>query len=505
MGKWFARVLGVLGLIAGLLLAAFLGWNWLSARRAAAHGRVLASLESNDPHLLLAEANRLYWLFNSSKAQPFYAKAERLFTERGDPRNALYAGIGRIRGQAETMSFVDISAYLAEQLKRPLVQNDSELRLWCLAAKGYTDLEIDAATATKVWEQARDLAHELGESEWESRASGELGILAFLAGDASKAVRLVGKAVFNARTSGDVGAEVRYLSIIGHGLNELKRYDEAVAFFDRALRRAGSIKDLGFPFMAYEGKANALAGLNRGSEARQLLTQALAEARRQEKRGHETQLLIHLGQLSVRLNDVPRAIEYLETAGALGRDLRFYRMVAQCMHELAAIYRDAGDLAKAEARLTEGIEASRQVGDRFFLPRDLSALADLKARQGHVSEADALYEEAEDVVDGLIINSPGPYTTSSMAGAMGEIYVGHFALAVEREKDVKKAFQIVERVRGRTAADALRSRTARAAAQVTSEDSQQQALIATLQLSLMRASAAADRKQLLESLFEAVT
>ncbi len=72
------------------------------------------SLKSHDPHHLLAEANRLYWLFNSSKAQPLYAEAERRFAQAGDQRNALYASVGRIRGQAGTMSFVDISAYLQQ-------------------------------------------------------------------------------------------------------------------------------------------------------------------------------------------------------------------------------------------------------------------------------------------------------------------------------------------------------------------------------------------------------
>ena len=42
---------------------------------------------STDPQVLLAEANRLYWLNNGPKAAPLYAKAESLFASRGDPRN----------------------------------------------------------------------------------------------------------------------------------------------------------------------------------------------------------------------------------------------------------------------------------------------------------------------------------------------------------------------------------------------------------------------------------
>jgi len=34
---------------------------------------------STDPQLLLAEADRFYWLYNGTKAAPLYARAERLF------------------------------------------------------------------------------------------------------------------------------------------------------------------------------------------------------------------------------------------------------------------------------------------------------------------------------------------------------------------------------------------------------------------------------------------
>jgi len=98
---------------------------------------------SKNPEILLAEANRLAWLFNSPKAGPLYIRAEQLFKERGDTRNEIYARVGRIRAQAETMSWVDVSQMLAQQLNIPVVKNDPGLRLWCLAAKGYTDLEIN--------------------------------------------------------------------------------------------------------------------------------------------------------------------------------------------------------------------------------------------------------------------------------------------------------------------------------------------------------------------------
>jgi hypothetical protein len=106
---------------------------------------------STDPQALLAEANHLYWLNNGPKAAPFFAKAETLFGAQGDARNELYARVGHLRSEAETMSFVELSRILDEQIHKPIVQNDPRLRLWCLLAKGYTDIEIDYRASKRDW------------------------------------------------------------------------------------------------------------------------------------------------------------------------------------------------------------------------------------------------------------------------------------------------------------------------------------------------------------------
>lgn len=91
---------------------------------------------SKNPETLLEEANRLTWLFNWPKAEPLYLKAEELFKERGDNRNEIYARVGRIRAQAETMSWVDVSEMLGRELEIPVVRDDPRLRLWCLRQRG---------------------------------------------------------------------------------------------------------------------------------------------------------------------------------------------------------------------------------------------------------------------------------------------------------------------------------------------------------------------------------
>ena len=411
-----------------------------------AYGGLEHPESSTDPQVLLAEANRLYWLNNGPKAAPLYAKAESLFASRDDVRNELYAKIGRLRSEAETMSFVDLSRILNDQLQNPIMRNDPRLRLWCLAAKGYTDIEIDYQAEKQDWLQAQQIAKELGDDRWSTRASGELGIIAFLEGNSTRAAKLLGGALVSTMANGDKGGQIRFLEMLGNGMEEVNRHSEALMFFDRAIKLAESDKDSGLPFMAYEGKAQALVALGRRDEAKRVLDDALIEARAQRKQGHQAQLLIILGRLSAQNENKQEAIADLERAGQLAAQVRFYRMEADAMFGLAKLYRDSGDLATADARATQGLVASQQVGDRYYVPRNLTiCLADLKAQRGRTAEAKALYEHAEDVIDGML-GGDDSYWNSSIAAAMSQTYLQHFEL-VAKEADTASAFQILERIR----------------------------------------------------------
>ena len=314
---------------------------------------------STNPQVLLEEANRLYWLNNGPKAAPLYAKAESLFAIRGDARNELYAKIGRLRSEAETMSFVDLSRFLHDQLQNPIMRNDPPLRLWCLAAKGYTDIEIDYQSEKQDWLEAQQIAKSLGDNRWATRAAGELGIIAFLEGNSVRAAKLLGGALVSTMASGDQGGQIRFLEMLGNGMEEVNRHTEALMFFDRAISLAKSDKDSGLPFMAYEGKAQVLVALGRKDEAKRVIGDALVEARAQQKQGHQAQLLIILGRLAAQNGNKQEASADLEWAGQLAAQVRFYRMEADAMFELAKLYRDSGDLTKADDRATQGLAASQ--------------------------------------------------------------------------------------------------------------------------------------------------
>lgn len=495
--------------MAALVGAILIGW-----RSYAFFGRRYATAQTrpagykDDPDILLSTnaplvldaADHFYWLNNGPAAAPLYARAEKLFSQNGEKRNELHARIGRLRSDAGSISFVDLSRYLGEELATPVLKQDKELRLWCLIAKGYTDIEIDYRATKRDWLEARDLAKTLGQNHWVTRANGELGLVAFLEGNPGHAARLLGGALLSTMASGDVGGQIRFLELLGRGFEEVNRHAEAMRFFDRAIKLADRETDSGLPFMAYEGKAQTLVALGRPNDAKAVLENALAKARAQQKRGHEAALLILLGTVAETTGDKTQAIQYLEQAGHFATSVQFYRMEADAMFELAKLYRDSGDLVTADSRATQGLAASQRVGDRYYLPRNLTILADLKARRGRTTEANALYEQAEDVIEGMLISVDEPYWNSSVAAAMSQTYLQHFELAA-RTNDAVNAFRILERVRGRTLAWALKDKKAFP----TSESQQTIALeteIADIQSQLMQTNDRGKREQLLDQLVE---
>jgi CHAT domain-containing protein len=456
--------------------------------------------ESSDPQALLGIADHFYWLNNGPAAAPLYARAENLFSDRGDARNELHAKVGRLRSEAETMSFVDLSRFLNEQLQNPIVQSDKKLRLWCLIAKGYTDIEIDYRATKRDWLEAQEIANALGEKQWANRASGELGLIAFLEGNPGRAARLLGSALLSTMVSGDTAGQIRFLELIGRGFDEVNRHSEALRFFDRAIKLADADKDSGLPFLAYEGKARTLDAMGKTTEAKAVLDDALGKARSQEKRGHEAELLILLGKLASQTGNMSQAITDLESAAQFAKRAELLRMEADAMFELATLYRDAGDLRTAEERASDGLEASQRVGDRYYVPRNLTILADLKARRGRVSEANTLYEQAEDVIESMLVTVDEPYWNSSVAASMSQTYLQHFELVV-KSGDAPGAFHVLERVRGRTLAWALEDRKAFS----TAESGQTTSLetdLAALQVQLMQTNNTEKRDQLMDKLVE---
>src|SRR6266705_2593583 len=270
---------------------------------------------ADDPDALMKKALQLGDLYNWADAAPLFTQAEQLYAARSDNRNALHAHLGRIRSTMEQLSLPEVSEELGAALdKNPLLQSDKELRLFCLMVLGDIDGEIDAAPMRRDWEAALKLAQALGDKKLENRASGELGFALFLEGDMTSARQKVAGALMGAMMSGDTGAQIRYLAAVGHAYVQLGSYDDALGYFDKALKIAAANPDSGYQFVVNEGRLQAFRGMGKLDAAEQLANEIITQARSRQKHVKETQALITAGTVENAKGDEAKAIEDFQTA-----------------------------------------------------------------------------------------------------------------------------------------------------------------------------------------------
>lgn len=460
-----------------------------------------AQRASSDLDARLAEADRLAWLTNWYDALPIYTEVEQAATKAGNRRDAMYAKFGRLRGQMQILPLPDISEQIATDLETSLAKQDRRLRLRGLTVKGDVDLEWDVLAAERDWREVQRLARELGDAGWENRANGELGMVAFLKGNTAEATRLVQQAYQTAEKSGDVGGQLRYMGTIAEGLRLAGYAPLALGYVDRALKFASEHPETGFPFVAYSSKVQTLLALKQPDEAERFAKTAIAEAKAGDRRIKEIELSMMLAQIAEKRGHPEQAITYLEQAVETAKTGRVQRLLAEAETSLADAYRARGDLARALQYATAAVTNTTAAGSRFTLPERLRVVAETYAAQGRVAEANRVYDQAADVVEGIMVNVPSREAQARLVGVTSQIYEGHFRLVVDRLNDPAKAYDIIERARGRAAADVLRTLPADEPAAAAAADSQDRA-IARLQLRLMRAQAPAERRRLLDQLWE---
>lgn len=461
-----------------------------------------AFAQTADAQKLLAEADRLAWLTNWYNALPIYAEVERAATKNGNRRDALYAKFGRLRGQMQTLPLPDVSEQIATDLESPAAKRDPRLRLRGLTVKGDIDLEWDVQAAQLDWQAVRQLAKELGDKGWESRANGELGIVAFLKGNTGAATTLVQQAYQAAEKSGDVGGQLRYMGTIANGLLLAGYAPLAMGYVDRALKFANEHPETGFPFVVYSTKVLTHLALQQPDEAERFAKTAMAEARAGDRRIKEIELSLMLAQIAEKRDRPEQVITHLEQAVATARTGRVQRLLAEAESKLAEAHRAQGNLSQALRYASAAVADTTAAGSRFTLPGRLRVLAEIHAAQGRVADASRVYNQAVDIIEGIMVNVPSREAQARLVGVMSELYAGHFRLVADRLNDPVKAYDIIERARGRAAADVLRTLPADnpGDSQIVADQAR---AISRLQLRLMRAQAPSERRRLLDQLWEA--
>jgi CHAT domain-containing protein len=416
------------------------------------------SAQQPQPKELLAHALHLADLYNWDDAGPAFAEAEHLFVDAGDQRDALYAKLGRIRSNSdgEQQTLPAVTAQLAEALEDdPLLRNDKELRMFCFIVKGDIDTETNTGAMKQDWVQVQALAQEMGNTKWQYRALAQLAIAAFYDADLETARKDAGAALAAATRAGDVGAQIRVLTILASGLSESKMYQQALAVIDDALKIASATRDTGNQFAAQELRIDVLIGLGQLDTAQRTVQELLTRAREAHRAAHEATLYGLVATIAEVRNDREAAEAALRQAVTLGKSAGLTRLLAGVYGQAAEFYRVSGDLENAERFAELSSAATQASGDLWAVPQHLQILAELQIARGRYQEADRVYDRAEAFLDSMIGNASTLLEQTAVITASSEIYSQHFALVANQFNDPRKAYDIIEQVRGRAAADLL--------------------------------------------------
>ena len=409
---------------------------------------------SRNADALLKTADDLAWNEKWLAAEPLYKQAEVEYAAEGNSSKALYAQVSQIPVSAESTSLEATIHDLTQDLNRPEA-TDPETRLRILRVRGLIENNYDATLARQTWQQVAALATRQGHLLLASRALGEQGIAAFLLGDTTTAKRDVRAAWGVSNVLHDTAAHVRYASVYGAGLVELRRYDEALIALNEAINTAQAHSEVAYPTIAVSSKIDALRGLHRDQEALSLAGQAFAHLASPLLKGHYQQLLLSRSAVFEDLGQWDRAVDDLDQALSLDRQLAYWRGITQTGGELAKAYEHQGELRQAVSAVDQAIEANKRIPDElYFVPRNLGIKAEILAKLGQTSEAETLFQESATMINSLLENAPTQNVERMLLAEMGDIYSGHFVLKCN-QRDYNGALHVLEEARGRIEAQAL--------------------------------------------------
>jgi CHAT domain-containing protein len=325
-----------------------------------------------------------------------------------------------------------------------------------------------------------------------------IGIAAFYDRDLETARKNIATAAAVATKIHDIGAQIRFTTVLGLGLVEAKMYDRALPYFDNALAIAKKTPDAGYPFLTHEAQLEALIGLNRYDDAQHLADEMVKQIGPKYWTGPQAEILIFEARIALGRGDVPHAIQDLEKWVSICKIEGYQQEQARPEAMLSEIFRNQGNLPQAEYYAAQAAADTQATGDKWSIPERLQALARLQVAQGKNTDADRTYDRASAFIDSGLANSSSVFEKTSLIKASGTLYPEHFALLASRLNNAAKAYAIVEQVRGRVTADLLMSGSLNSQGAKRIEHT-----ISSLQLQMMSAKSVQELNRLRDQIFTA--
>jgi CHAT domain-containing protein len=407
------------------------------------------------------------------------------------------AHIGYIRATFETRSFAETAHYFVRTCAEPIVASDPELHFKCLIAKGDTDAEIDSAPAEADWRGVRALAQSLHNQKWVNRATGEIGFARYVEGDHTTAKRNTAIALLQCRKTADWAGEIRFASGIGTGLVLGGFPNLGMPYLNGASKLAHGHPESGYPYMATAGQTMALIQKADYDKAEILALEQSQRAAADNRLVKFTQAQLFLADIAIGRGQRTKAIEILtHTLDIAQRN--HTRLLREVYSKLSDLYRQQGNLKRAEHYAESALTACQYSHDMYLAPSILLTIGRMKLALGKDDQAGALLQRATDIIEGMLSHTTEVHARDAMLATMSNVYKTHFALAA-KHNNVNQAFAIMEQVRGRFTSELLVNKKELRDLDDTNAELEDQ--ISLLKLQLVKATNEKQRRAIADRLF----
>ncbi len=409
---------------------------------------------------LLAE--RYQW----GKALPLYSEAEKHLLAAGRVNQAWLARLGGIRASVKEHNPQQIYDALNREIGSFPGRKDQKTYLRALFMKADVESDVDALCAgtfsasqrSRDWQKILALSHRLGDSHLEARARGELGLFKALDGE-SISFDEVSAVIWQTVENGDALNELRFRTAIASLYNIVGRSDDALGHLDRAIELTEQEQAPSY-FPAFFEKAVALLASDKIREALPFVEHCEKQARVTGATANKAQALYLQGSICYRNGAIGESIILLKQALDLAINIGYHRLISRISLELAQIYRSNNELGKALECAGVGLQSSLKIGDPAEAILHLQNKAAIRMDQGCFIEADRLYSEALQSMNGLLRRFKSPRDCTFMVAARSSLYTDYFSLCLQIFNDPAKAFTILEGIRGRSLSGSFRERQA---------------------------------------------
>lgn len=197
-----------------------------------------------------------------------------------------------------------------------------------------------------------------------------------------------------AHQAGNQRAEARLRSQVGFAYAKLRRFEEAIAENNTALRLAEAEDDK-------QAQATAMSQLGRATRGLGDLTAAVEYFQRardlQADIGEVRGVALcrrRIGQINSRLGRHDEALRELSAAAAAMRELGDRTQLARTLMVLGTTYLHAGQIEQSYPPLRQAVMLAEEVGSPYYQAEALAALAEVDRRRGDLGSARANYERA---------------------------------------------------------------------------------------------------------------